>query len=145
MEQVHELYSLRWQIEIVFKTWKSLFEIEKCWDVKQKRLECQVYGKLITIFLCSSTMFKMRQLILQKKQKELIEYKAIGMIQDHLYLLYQAIQQDTQELTKILIRLFHLLQKNGRKSHRYEKKTVFDIMGVHYEYSAARKQKKAAY
>lgn len=144
MEQVHELYSLRWQIEIVFKTWKSLFEIEKCRDVKQERLECQVYGKLITIFLCSSTMFKMRQLILQKKQKELSEYKAIGMIQDHLYILYQAIQQNTQELTKILIRLFHLLQKNGRKSHRYEKKTVFDIMGVHYEYSAARKQKKAA-
>ncbi|PDZ46988.1 IS4 family transposase [Bacillus wiedmannii] len=144
MEQVHELYSLRWQIEIVFKTWKSLFEIEKCRDVKQERLECQVYGKLITIFLCSSTMFKLRQLILQKKQKELSEYKAIGMIQDHLYILYQAIQQNTQELTKILIRLFHLLQKNGRKSHRYEKKTVFDIMGVHYEYSAARKQKKAA-
>ncbi|MFH4117759.1 hypothetical protein WAI56_20075, partial [Acinetobacter baumannii] len=31
--------------------------------------------------------------------------------------------QNTQELTKILIRLSHLLQKNGRKSHRYEKKT----------------------
>ncbi|MED3069585.1 hypothetical protein P4310_29685 [Bacillus thuringiensis] len=27
---------------------------------------------------------------------------------------------------------------------QYEKKTVFDIMGVHYEYSIAREQKKAA-
>ncbi|MGG0260722.1 IS4-like element IS231O family transposase [Bacillus mycoides] len=144
MKQVHELYSLRWQIEIVFKTWKSLFDIDHCRTVKRERIECHLYGKLIAIFLCSSTMFKMRQLLLQKKQKELSEYKAIGMIQDHLLLLYQAIQKDTQELTKILIRLFHLLQKNGRKSHRYEKKTVFDIMGVHYEYSIARKQKKAA-
>ncbi|MEK4612358.1 IS4 family transposase [Bacillus sp. FSL K6-0067] len=144
MEQVHELYTLRWQIEIIFKTWKSLFDIDHCRTVKRERIECHLYGKLIAIFLCSSTMFKMRQLLLQKKQKELSEYKAIGMIQDHLLLLYQAIQKDTQELTKILIRLFHLLQKNGRKSHRYEKKTVFDIMGVHYEYSIARKQKKAA-
>lgn len=56
------------------------------------------------------------------------------MIQDHLLLLHQAIQKNTQELTKILIRLFHLLQKNGRKSHRYEKKTVFDIIGIHYEH-----------
>ncbi|ADK08084.1 hypothetical protein DJ46_5769 (plasmid) [Bacillus anthracis str. Vollum] len=66
------------------------------------------------------------------------------MIQDHLYSLYQAIQQNTRRITKILIRLFHLLQKNGRKSHRYEKKTVFDIMGVVYEYNGLRKQKKIA-
>ncbi|AZR80677.1 IS4 family transposase [Bacillus thuringiensis] len=143
MKQVHELYSLRWQIEIVFKTWKSLFDIDHCRTVKQERIECHLYGKLIAIFLCSSTMFKMRQLLLQKKQKELSEYKAIGMIQDHLLLLYQAIE-NTQEITKLLIRLFHLLQKNGRKSHRYEKKTVFDIMGVIYEYSGYSKQKKAA-
>ncbi|PEF37841.1 IS4 family transposase [Bacillus wiedmannii] len=144
MKKVHELYSLRWQIEIVFKTWKSLFHINHCRTVKQERIECHLYGKLIAIFLCSSTMFKMRQLLLQKKQKELSEYKAIGMIQDHLFLLYQAMQKNTQEITKLLIRLFHLLQQNGRKSHRYEKKTVFDIMGVHYEYSIAREQKKAA-
>ncbi|HDR3903042.1 TPA: transposase, partial [Bacillus cereus] len=143
-KQVHELYSLRWQIEIVFKTWKSLFDIDHCRTVKQERIECHLYGKLIAIFLCSSTIFKMRQLLLQKEQKELSEYKAMGMIQDHLLLLYQAVQKNTQELTKLLIHLFHLLQQNGRKSHRYEKKTVFDIMGVHYEYSIARKQKKAA-
>ncbi|KGZ67563.1 transposase, partial [Bacillus anthracis] len=109
-----------------------------------ERLECHIYGKLIAIFLCSSTMFKMRQLILKKKKRELSEYKAIGMIQDHLYILYQAIQQNTRRITKILIRLFHLLQKNGQKSHRYEKKTIFDIMGVAYEYNGLRKQKKIA-
>lgn len=89
-------------------------------------------------------MFKMRQLILQKKKQELSEYKAIGMIQDHLHILYQTIQQNTQEITKILIRLFHLIQKNGRKSHRYEKKTVFDILGIVDEHNGLRKQKKAA-
>ncbi|ETT76152.1 insertion sequence element IS231E transposase [Bacillus mycoides FSL H7-687] len=144
MLPIHNFYSLRWQIEIIFKTWKSLFQIHHCQNIKQERLECHVYGKLIAIFLCSSTMFKMRKLILQKKQKELSEYKAIGMIKDHLYILYQATQLNTQEITKILIRLFHLLQKNGRKSHRYEKKTVFDIMGVVYEYNEVTRQKKDA-
>ncbi|PFZ82865.1 IS4 family transposase, partial [Bacillus wiedmannii] len=41
-------------------------------------------------------------------------------------------KKDTQELSKVLLRLFNLLQQNGRKSHRYEKKTVFDILGVIY-------------
>ncbi|OUB90380.1 hypothetical protein BK784_25550 [Bacillus thuringiensis serovar medellin] len=88
-------------------------------------------------------MFKMHQLILQKKKQELSEYKAIGMIQDYLQILYQAIQQNTQEITKILVCLFNLLQKNSRKSHGYEKKTAFDILGVVYEYNGLRKQKKA--
>ncbi len=132
MGQVHDLYSLRWQIEILFKTWKSFFYIHHCKKIKRERLECHLYGQLIAILLCSSTMFQMRQLLLMKKKRELSEYKAIYMIRDNFFLIYQAIQKDTQELSKILIRLFNLLQQNGRKSHRYEKKTVFDILGVVY-------------
>ncbi len=69
MEHIHDIYSLRWQKEIVFKTWKSLFDINRCHTVKRERLECHLYGQLIAIFLCSSTMFKMRQLLLQKSKK----------------------------------------------------------------------------
>jgi len=132
MGQVHDWYSLRWQIEILFKTWKSFFHIHHCKKIKRERLECHLYGLLIAILLCSSTMFQMWQLLLMKKKRELSEYKAIYMIKDYFLLLFQAIQKDTQELSKILIRLFNLLQQNGRKSHRYEKKTVFDILGVVY-------------
>ncbi|MFU1888169.1 IS4 family transposase [Bacillus wiedmannii] len=134
-EQVYDFYSLRWQVELIFKTWKSFFRIHHCNSVKLERLECHLYGQLISIFLCSSTMFQMRQLLLIKKKRELSEYKAIYMIKDYFPLIYQYLQKDTQELTKILSRLFNLLQKNGRKSHRYEKKTVFDILGVVYNFS----------
>ncbi|MFA2807936.1 IS4 family transposase [Bacillus mycoides] len=130
--QVHDWYSLRWQIEISFKTWKSFFQIHHCKKIKPERLECHLYGQLIAILLCSSIMFQMRQLLLMKKKRELSEYKAIYMIKDYFLLLFQTIQKNTQELSKVLLRLFNLLQQNGRKSHRYEKKTVFDILGVVY-------------
>ncbi|PEF61715.1 IS4 family transposase, partial [Bacillus cereus] len=84
------------------------------------------------ILLCSSIMFQMRQLLLMKKKRESSEYKAVYMIKDYFLLIYQTLQKDTQDLSKVLVRLFNLLQKNGRKSHRYEKKTVFDILGVVY-------------
>ncbi|WP_426980307.1 IS4 family transposase [Bacillus pseudomycoides] len=132
MGQVHDWYSLRWQIEILFKTWKSFFHIHHCKKIKPERLECHLYGQLIAILLCSSIMFQMRQLLLMKKKRELSEYKAIYMIKDYFLLLFQTIQKNIQELSKVLLRLFNLLQQNGRKSHRYEKKTVFDILGVVY-------------
>ncbi|MED0887265.1 IS4 family transposase [Bacillus mycoides] len=134
-EQVYDFYSLRWQIELIFKTWKSFFRIHHCNSIKLERLECHLYGQLISILLCSSTMFQMRQLLLIKKKRELSEYKAIYIIKDYFPPIYQSLEKDTQELTKILFRLFNLLQKNGRKSHRYEKKTVFDILGVVYNFS----------
>ena len=85
MGQVHDWYSLRWQIEILFKTWKSFFHIHHCKKIKRERLECHLYGQLIAILLCSSTMFQMRQLLLMKKKRELSEYKAIYMIKDYFF------------------------------------------------------------
>ena len=139
---VHALYSLRWQIEVLFKTWKSFFEIDECKNIKKERLECHLYGQLIGILLCSSTMFQMRQLLLEKKKQELSEYKSIYMIKDYFPLLFEAMSGGTHELLKILHRLYRLLKKNGRKCHRYQKKTVFDILGIVYETIV--KQKQAA-
>lgn len=62
------------------------------------------------------------------------------MIQEYFPLLHKAIEKDTSEISNILLRLFNLLQRNGRKSHRYEKKTVFDILGVVYNYTMSRDQ-----
>ncbi|EOO62016.1 transposase for insertion sequence element IS231E [Bacillus cereus VD196] len=108
--------------------------------IKRERLKCHLYGQLIAILLCSSTLFKMRQLLLMKKKQELSEYKTIYMIKDYFLLLFQAMQKDTQELSKILIRLFNLLQQNVRKSHRYEKKKVFDILGFVYNCTMSNNQ-----
>ena len=47
METLHILYKIRWQIELVFKTWKSIVSIHKIKSAKIERLMCEVYGKLI--------------------------------------------------------------------------------------------------
>ena len=50
-EKIRKTYYLRWQIELVFKTWKSFFEIDKVKKVKKERLECQLLAKFLWILL----------------------------------------------------------------------------------------------
>ncbi len=76
------------------------FYIHHCNAVKLERLECHLYGHLISILLCSSNMFQMRQLLLIKKKQELSEYKAIYIIKDYFSLIYQSLQKDTSNQWK---------------------------------------------
>ncbi|HVW99010.1 MAG TPA: IS4 family transposase [Candidatus Babeliaceae bacterium] len=46
-----QLYRLRWQIELIFKTWKSVFSIHKIKPVKRERLICQLFAKFIWILM----------------------------------------------------------------------------------------------
>ncbi|KGX86299.1 hypothetical protein N781_18440, partial [Pontibacillus halophilus JSM 076056 = DSM 19796] len=50
-QELYPIYSLRWQVELLFKTWKSLFEIDHVREMKQDRFECHLYGSLIRILL----------------------------------------------------------------------------------------------
>lgn len=51
LERIRKTYYLRWQIELVFKTWKSIFEIHKIKKVKTDRMECQLLAKLLWVLL----------------------------------------------------------------------------------------------
>jgi hypothetical protein len=50
-EKLRKCYYLRWQIELVFKTWKSFLHIDKVKRVKKERFECQLLAKLLWILL----------------------------------------------------------------------------------------------
>jgi|TARA_B110000091_G_C13696742_1_gene424534 hypothetical protein len=55
-DNAQKMYSLRWQIEIQFKTWKSFMNIDKVSHMNQCRFECHHYGSLIFILLTSKIL-----------------------------------------------------------------------------------------
>lgn len=62
---VIDVYRLRWQIELVFKTWKSLLGIQKVKAVNKTRFECQLIARFIWI-LMNWKIFKCLDTFIQK-------------------------------------------------------------------------------
>jgi transposase len=50
-EHIVQLYGLRWQIEQIFKTWKSLLGVDKIKAIKKERLECQLIPRFIWVLI----------------------------------------------------------------------------------------------
>jgi hypothetical protein len=47
MEELYVLYRIRWQVELVFKGWKSVLCIHRQRSAKEARVRCEVYGRLM--------------------------------------------------------------------------------------------------
>lgn len=59
-DDVFTLYRLRWQIELIFKTWKSILGMHKIRTAKENRVMCEVYGKLIVAALTSHFSYRLK-------------------------------------------------------------------------------------
>ncbi|MCZ0704362.1 hypothetical protein J2T56_002701 [Natronobacillus azotifigens] len=133
VQELYPIYSLRWQVEILFKTWKSLFAIDKVRTMNPERFGCHLYGTLIHILLSSMVAFQCRDYLYQKHQIEGSEYKCI----DHAK---SAIEEEKGQALYHIASFMVLLQniyqnvyRHGRKDHRYQHKSPFDILYLTYE------------
>ena len=61
--QLVSTYTLRWQIELVFKTWKSHLHLHQTKAMKKERMECQLLAKLIWILLHSKLLQLLNHLV----------------------------------------------------------------------------------
>jgi hypothetical protein len=75
-EHVWSLYRLRWQIELIFKIWKSICGIDKIKKTNKHRLECYIYSKLILILLCWQLVWNTAKNLFVLEDKVLSFYKS---------------------------------------------------------------------
>ncbi len=77
---IRQLYTVRWQIELIFKNWKSNFDLDEVTGERPQRIKCMLYAKLLFIFLTHKVIHVARSLAWSQLAHEVSEFQATKQI-----------------------------------------------------------------
>lgn len=128
MEQAYVLYKIRWQIELLFKIWKSILKIHAVKKMKPERLKCYLYSKFIWILLCWDITMSF-ELVVWKKFKELISiYKCFQLLKDMSVELKVIFSNDKKQVKKLLWKVLQCFIDFGLKENKNGKLKLKDLL-----------------
>ncbi len=82
-EVIAKIYKIRWQIELVFKIWKSIFGLDNITPMKYERLMCTLNVRLLLILVNWETVMIQRGLLFKKTGKLLSIIKCFNTLKEN--------------------------------------------------------------
>lgn len=126
--QLHDIYALRWQVELMFKIWKSTFKIHDVKKVKLERFQCFLYARLTALLLTSSIVSTGKKITYEEKGKELSEIKSFAIVKEFFPKIREKIFKGELLLFAFLNKIMVSLLKHGRKSTKKGRKSTSSII-----------------
>jgi hypothetical protein len=85
LDSIITLYRIRWQIELNFKIWKSVFGLAKIHQMKYERLMCVLYVRLLVIIINLGIYNLHRAILFNKTGKLLSINKCLKTLKDNAF------------------------------------------------------------
>jgi Transposase DDE domain len=123
-ETVVNVYPLRWQIELIFKSWKSYLHLASITTKKEDSTLCYLYGRMLLILFNYALCPQMRATLWLKKKRELSLLKLVRHFQALAERWMQAIFQSAIELRRFLQRACATAERLGVKASRKRRTTA---------------------
>ena len=119
LRQVVILYAVRWQIELIFKVWKSECALDRVAGRRRARVLSELYAKLIGIVVLQFVLAPCRV-----GERELSVVKVVHIIQHHIPHLIEHLG-NLEQLTETLQALAERFLQNGLKDKRQKRLTTY--------------------
>jgi hypothetical protein len=123
-EMIVNVYPLRWQIELIFKSWKSSLHVASIKTKKEDSTLCYLYGRMLLILFNYALCSQMRATLWLKKKRELSLLKLVRHFQALAERWMQAIFQSALELRRFLQRACATAERLGVKASRKRRTTA---------------------
>jgi hypothetical protein len=139
-EEVMLLYRLRWQVELMFKNWKSVCAIHKLQPMRYERFTCLLFAKLILIVVNLQIIRNLQGYHFKKTRQILSENKCFKTLQVSFRILKSVWKERRKKSEKNLMKLIRLFSSNHWKENRKKSNNLSEIINLficksnYYEY-----------
>lgn len=127
-EMVRPLYSLRWQIELLFKQLKSVLTIHKSATGKEPRLRCELLGKLIVAILIHRIHADVNIELWNTKGQEISMDKLYKRIQERAFIIMGLLCTSLTKAVLFMTKELNRLMKNCRKLNQKSRPTTLQTL-----------------
>ena len=121
---VLKVYPLRWQIELIFKSWKSYLHLASLTTTKEDTTLCYLYGRMLLIVLNSALCPQRRAHLWTQRQRERSLLKLVRHCQAFAARWRQALFQSELALRRFLIHVCATATRLAAKAARKRRTTV---------------------
>jgi hypothetical protein len=123
-EIVMKGYPLRWQIELIFKSWKSYLHLASLTTTKEDTTLCYLYGRMLLIVLNYALCPQIRAHLWMQKKRELSLLKLVRHCQAFAERWMQAIFQSAFALRRFLTHVCATAERLAAKASRKRRTTA---------------------
>jgi hypothetical protein len=134
VEMAWRLYSLRWQIELLFKQLKSVLAIHRSQTRKNiSRLKCEIYGKLILAVLVHRIHAHLNNLFWNRAHRELSFDKFYKRFQERAFAVLTQLLVSVQKAAQYLAAAIRTVATNCLKLKQRSRPSTLEMLAGNTE------------